>query len=309
MSLEGLRVVITDTDLGDVEVERKIIEGAGARLTVAECRTPADVISVAHDADALLVQSAAITSAVFDALPNLRVVVRYGSGLDNVDLDAAMRAGVTVQGVVGYCTDEVADHAMALLLAITRGLTAISDGLWKSPPEFGRLKALRGTELGIVGFGRIGRAVAARAAGFGMHVGAFDPHVSVAEITAAGVEPLGLEQAFRRDVVSLHLPLVAETRRLIGGRLFGLMPDESILLNLSRGGVVDEEALLEGLAVGRPAFAALDVLDEEPPHANHPLVVHPRTLVTPHIAFYSTTSVSNLRRQTAEQIVALLGRT
>jgi D-3-phosphoglycerate dehydrogenase len=162
---------VTDTDVGDVQVEREIVESAGLRLGVAHCRTMQQVVVAAQGADALLVQFAPISSEVLEKLPGLRVVVRYGTGLDNVDVGAAMRAGVDVQGADGLCTGEVADHTMALL-TITRGINqardALASGRWPLPGELGTLATLEGVEVALIGFGRIGRAVARRASDFGI---------------------------------------------------------------------------------------------------------------------------------------------
>jgi D-3-phosphoglycerate dehydrogenase len=306
----GLSVVSTDSDLGGVEVERQILERAGVRLEVADCSTIEDVIAAAQEADGLLVQFAPVTARVFEQSRRLRAVVRLGTGLDNIDIAAAGHAGVAVHGISGYCTDEVADHTIALLLAITRGIAeasaALSNGGWKPAAEFRALSSLAGMEIGLVGFGRIGRAFATRAAAFGMHVGAFDPYVTKEEMALEGIECLTLEQAFRRQVVSLHLPLLPNTAKLIGHDLFALMPEGSIFLNVSRGGLVDEDALHQGLERGRPAFAGLDVLEQEPPEADNPLLLHARTLITPHIAFASTSAQLRLRRRAAETMVEAL---
>jgi D-3-phosphoglycerate dehydrogenase / 2-oxoglutarate reductase len=194
-----------------------------------------------------------------------------------------------------------------LLLAITRGVTAHANSDWTNADTFGAVTSLRGVGLGVVGFGRIGRAVAERAQAFGMKIGAFDPNVQPAEIEATGAEPVSIEDAFRREVVTLHLPLVVETQRFVSRELLSLMPEGSILLNVARGGLIDESALLEGLEVGHPAYAGLDVLETEPPPPDHPLVSHPRAIVTPHMAYYSPRSIVELRRLAATRLVTSLG--
>jgi D-3-phosphoglycerate dehydrogenase len=305
-------VVLSDSDFGDVDVEREIVEGAGLRLQPRACRSEADLIEALADADALLVQYAPVTAAVLAAAPRLRAIVRFGTGLDNIDLAAAAAAGVSVQGVDGYCVEEVAEHAIALLLALTRGVraagAAVDAGSWRTDGLLDGIRTVAGTELGLVGFGRIGQAVAGLARGLGMRVGAHDPAVAAERMAAAGVESLTLEDAFRRPVVSLHLPLDPSSRGFVNDRLLALMPPESILLNVSRGGLVDEAALLRALEQRRPAYAGLDVLATEPAPREHPLVSHPRVVVTPHIAFYSPESLLQLRRLAATAVVEALRR-
>jgi len=303
-------VLITDSNFDDANVEREILSQAGFDLHVASCETGDDTLAAVDNAEGLLVQFAPVTAAVLDGFPRVRAIVRYGTGLDNVDLAAARERGVAVRGVDGYCVAEVADHAMALLLAIFRGLPQAAEsrraGNWAAPTTLGQLRSLEGASLGLLGFGRIGQAVARRALGFGMNVGAYDPNLSYDQIERLNVEPLDLQDAFRRDVVSLHLPLDEHTAGFVGDELLSLMPAGSVLLNVSRGGLIDEEALLRALDARRPAYAGLDVLTQEPAQGCHPIFSHPRTLVTPHVAFYSERSLLELRRRAAETMVALL---
>ena len=303
-------VVVTDTDLGGVEIERSIIEAAGYELVQAECKTAADVAAAAQDAIALLVQFAPVTRDVFTAAPQLRALVRYGTGLDNIDLAAAEQAGVSVQGVVDYCTDEVADHTLALLLGVVRRIAEapndVRAGRWRPAGDYGDVLTLRGRRLGLLGLGRIGRAVAARALAFGMDVLAFDPAMSDAEPPAGVRLAASSDEVFGCDVVSLHLPLTPLTDGIVNERTLGLMPDGAILLNVSRGGLVNEDDLLAALDAGRPAWAALDVLRAEPPAPGHPLVEHPHVLVTPHLGFFSTHALPALRRIAAQNVVRLL---
>ena len=303
-------VVVTDTDLGGVDIEREIVEAAGYELVHRPSKTAAEVAAAAADASALLVQFAPVTREVFAAAPNLRALVRYGTGLDTIDLAAAAEAGVAVQGVVDYCTDEVADHTLAMLLGVVRRIaTATQDvrsGQWIPAGEYGDVLTLRGRTLGLLGLGRIGRAVAQRATAFGMDVIAFDPAADAADLPAGVRLAADSDEVFGRDVVSLHLPLSPSTDGVVNRRTLSLMPQGAILLNVSRGGLVNEADLLEALEAGRPAWAALDVLRAEPPAADHPLVAHPRVIVTPHLGFFSTTSLASLRRIAAQNVVRLL---
>jgi D-3-phosphoglycerate dehydrogenase / 2-oxoglutarate reductase len=301
-----MRVLVTDADYGDLDVETAVLAAAGHELVPAQCRTPADVIAAGRDVDALLVQYAPVTAEVLAALPRLRLVSRYGVGVDVVDLDAARDRGVWVCNVPDYGTAEVAMHAVAMLLALLRNLVGhdreVRAGRWDHRLG-GRLPRSGGLTLGMVGLGRIGRTTMERAAPwFGECVG-YDPHLP-ADAWPAGAQRVELEELFTRsNAVSLHLPLSPETRGLVDADLLARMPAGSYLVNTARGGLVDVDAVLEALESGRLAGVALDVLPEEPPPASHPLLGHPRALVTPHVAWYSEDSEAELRRKAAENVV------
>jgi len=303
-------VLLTDCDLGEPEVERAVLAGAGLDLVASDCRTEDEVIDAAEGAVGLLVQYAPIGARVLAALPQLQAIVRYGVGLDTIDVAAAANRGVRVLAVPDYCTDEVADHALALLLAVTRCVAAsdraVRSGQWPEAHTFTTASALRERRVGLVGFGRVGRAVADRCRAFGADVCAYDPNVASDELRAAGVQPVGIDDAFGSDVVSLHLPLTEETDGLVDARRLALMPRDGILLNVSRGGLVDEAALVEALDSGRLAAAGLDVVADERPSHNSVLRAHPRVVLTPHIAFYSPGSLARLRRAAAERLVTAL---
>jgi D-3-phosphoglycerate dehydrogenase len=302
-------VVITDTDLGGVDLEVDLLSSAGFEPRFLNTRNEDDIVAGAADATALLAQFAPITRRVIESLPQLRAVARFGTGLDNIDLAAASEHGVEVRGVSGYCTDEVADHTLALLLSITRAThqaaTDVANGSWLPGPDYPAI-TLTGRTIGLVGYGRIGRAVAKRATAFGMQVAAHDPLIPAKSLLAEGITPLSLQDVFASDVVSLHLPQTPETKGLVSTELLSLMKPGSILLNVSRGGLVDEPALIAALDAGTPAFAGLDVLATEPAGAEHPLVQHPRALVTPHLGYYSPAAIEELRRQTALAAIDLL---
>jgi D-3-phosphoglycerate dehydrogenase len=302
----GLRVLVTDADYGDADIETAVLVGAGHELRTAQCRTAADVIAAAHDVDALLVQYAPITAEVLNALPRLRLVSRYGVGVDVVDTDAARDRGVWVCNVPDYGTAEVALHAVAMLLGLLRNLAGhdreVRSGRWDHRLG-GRLPRPGGLTLGVVGLGRIGRtALEGAAPWFGACVG-YDPHLPD-DAWPDGVERLGLAELFARsNAVTLHLPLTGETRGLVDDDLIARMPAGSYLVNTSRGGLVDVDAVLRALDDGRLAGVGLDVFPEEPPPAGHPLLVHRRALVTPHVAWYSEDAEVELRRKAAENVV------
>jgi D-3-phosphoglycerate dehydrogenase len=302
-----MKVLVTDAEYSSLDIEAEVLT-SGHELVRASCRTPGDVIEAGAGIDAFLVQYAPITAEVFDALPQLRLVSRYGVGVDAVDTDAAARHGVWVCNVPDYGTTEVALHAVAMLLALLRNVAGhdreVRAGRWDYHLG-GRLHRSSSLTLGVVGLGRIGQMTAERAAPwFGAVVG-YDPYLPDSA-WPDGMERLGLEEVFARSsAITLHLPLTEETRGLVGTERLRRMPNGSYLVNTARGGLVDLDALLDALQSGRLAGAALDVLPDEPPPKGHPLLTHPRALVTPHVAWYSAEAEVELRRKAAQNIVDL----
>jgi D-3-phosphoglycerate dehydrogenase / 2-oxoglutarate reductase len=300
-----MRVLVTDAEYESLDIEAEVLNSAGHELVIASCRTPEDVIEAAAGVDALIVQYAPITADVFEALPQLRLVSRYGVGVDVVDTDAARGHEVWVCNVPDYGTSEVALHAVAMLLALLRNLAGhdreVRAGRWNYQLG-GELHRPSSLTLGVVGLGRIGRMTAERAGPwFGTVVG-YDPYLPDTEWP--GFERLGLEELFARSsAITLHLPLTDSTRGFVGTDLLGRMPAGSYLVNTSRGGLVDLDALIEALDSGRLAGVALDVLLQEPPPKDHPLLTHPRALITPHVAWYSAEAEVELRRKAAQNIV------
>ncbi|MCV2488621.1 C-terminal binding protein [Geodermatophilus sp. YIM 151500] len=301
-----MRVLVTDAEYGSLDLEADVLGAAGHELLTARCRTAADVIGAAQDVDAVIVQYAPISAEVLAALPRLRLVSRYGVGVDVVDLEAARARGVWVCNVPDYGTVEVALHAVAMLSALLRNLAGhgrhVREGRWDYRLG-GPLRRPGGLTLGVVGLGRIGRMTMERAAPWFGDVVGHDPYLPDAA-WPDGVERLGLEDLFARShAVTLHLPLTAETQGLVGPDLLARMPAGSYLVNTARGGLVQPDAVLQALEDGRLAGVALDVLPEEPPPAGHALLGHPGALVTPHVAWYSQESEVELRRTAAENVV------
>jgi D-3-phosphoglycerate dehydrogenase len=300
------RIVITDCDQGTVEIERGVFEAAGHTVSWETCRTPEDVIRTGDGAAALLVQYVPITAEVMDALPDVRVLGRYGVSVDNFDLPAAAERGIRVVNVPDYCIDEVADHTIALILALARGIVpldrAVHAGTWDFRVARG-LRRSRDQRLGLVGFGRIGVAVADRALALGFDVVASDPVAS----GSARVPIVSLEELLgSSDVVSLHSRLDPSTRHMIDAAALGQMRTGAILVNTSRGGLIDQAALVEALRTGHLGGAALDVLEREPIASDDPLLSMPNVVLTPHAAFYSEQSLVEMKRRVAEGIVAAL---
>jgi D-3-phosphoglycerate dehydrogenase len=301
-----MKVLVTDSDYPSLDIEADVLAAAGHQLLTASCKTPDDVIEAAAGVDALLVQYAPITAAVFEALPRLGLVSRYGVGVDVVDLETAARHGVWVCNVPDYGTAEVALHAVAMLLALLRNLAGhdreVRAGHWNYQLG-GELRRPDSLTLGVVGLGRIGRMTAERAAPwFGAAVG-YDPYLPDSEWPER-LERLDLPDLFASSsAITLHLPLTEATRGLVGTDLLERMPMGSYLVNTARGGLVDLDALLRALQSNRLAGVALDVFPQEPPPKEHPLLTHPRALITPHVGWYSIDSEVELRRKAAQNIV------
>jgi D-3-phosphoglycerate dehydrogenase len=284
--------------------------------TVAELITSAGVLVDAarqpwsgDDVVALLVWTR-VTAADMERLPALRVIATCGVGYDHIDVAAAARRGVWVCNVPDYCIEEMADTTLTLLLALLRGVVALDRtvraGAWDDHAA-GPLRRLRGTRLGVVGFGRIGRAVAQRALAVGMEVWAADVAVEAGTISAAGVRPAALDELLRScDAVTLHAPLTRDTSAMIGETQLAMMRPGAVLVNTARAGLVDEAALMAALESGALAGVALDVLGVEPPSREHPAPQHPRLIVTPHSAWYSPEAESEVYRRAALAVKAVL---
>jgi D-3-phosphoglycerate dehydrogenase len=310
------KVVIADYDYGDVEIERAIIEEAGFELIAAQCKTEDEVIEVAHDAAAVVAQYATISARVIAGMPECRVIARYGTGVDIVDVDAATRHNVLVTNVPhDWCENEVADHAMALLLAVARKINvydrATRGGIWKWQSG-APIHRLRGSVLGLLSFGAIARAIAARAAGFGMLITAHDPYVAPEEIAAAGATGVSFDELVSQsDAVVIQAPLTSDTHHLFEEAQLRRMKPTAILINTARGPIVDDGALYRALSEGWIAGAGLDDIEEEPAKVrdwrpDNPLLHLDNVVITPHAAYYSEQSLRTVRRFAAEEVVRVL---
>jgi D-3-phosphoglycerate dehydrogenase len=261
-------------------------------------------------ADGVLNCYAKMTTRVIENLSRCKIIARYGIGVDNVDLLAATRAGILVTNVPDYCIDEVSDHALALLLTLARHIVAadraVKAGAWDVVAH-AEIHRLRGQTLGLLGFGKIARAVASKVQPLGMKVLAYDPYIEPALIVPHGAEAVNLERILAEaDVISIHVPLSPETRNLIGESELARMKPTAFVINTSRGGIVDEQALAKALTAKRLGGAALDVLSVEPPPSDHPLRQAPNVILTPHLGFYSRESVVELQTKAAEEVARAL---
>lgn len=319
------RILTPDAQYPDDALVEREVAGPDFAFGIHRTRDVAQLPDGALEkADALLVwHEFPVTAAVIARLSRCRIVVRAGAGFDHIDLAAAGAAGLPVANTPDYGTSEVADHAIGLLLALARGIPSFQDTLradlaepWRYP-ETACMRRLRGTTLGLVGLGRIGTATALRAKGFGLDLVAFDPYLPRGQEIALGVHRVDrLENLLRAsDAVSLHCPLTPETRDLIGEAAFAAMRPHALLINTARGGLVDLSALHRALETGRIAGAALDVLPEEPPRGDDPLMrafqaqpswLRGRLLLTPHAAWNSPESRRDARRLSAETVALFL---
>lgn len=286
------------------------LRDAGIRLVVRRCTTSQELLDHAASADALWTVGAntCITAAVLPRLPRCRVLMRSGSGLDDLPVAEARALGWRVANTPEAIAEAVAEHAVAMLLALVRQLAshdrAVRRGEWDSSPAWARWQATGGT-LGLIGFGYIARAVARMVTGFQMRVIAYDPHIDPETMRACGVAPASLDDLLRRsDFVSVHCPLSPDTRHLLGASAFAVVKPGVLVVNTSRGGVLDEAALFEALVEGRVGGAALDVLEQEPPAADHPLLTLNTVLFSPHVAAFARGFERRFWQASIEMLVA-----
>lgn len=287
--------------------EGELLERHGIAWDAGRHPTPEAVLAVARSADVVMIQSLrpSLTRNVIEQLERCRCIVRLGIGYDNVDVAAATARGILVCNIPTYCVDDVADHALALLLASARHLARqdrwIRAGRWDRTGAR-PARRMKGSTLGFVAFGRIARALAERVSGFGMTMLAYDPYLDAGAIAAYGAQKVELDDLLRRsDFISVHSPLTDETHHLLGGREFGLMKDGVFIVNTSRGPLIDEVALVEALRAGKVWGAGLDVMEHEPLPPDSPLRAFDNVTFTPHVAANSEESVADLYR-TACQI-------
>jgi len=303
-------VAITDYVFPSLEPEQRVLAPLGVELRPAQCKSEEEIIDLAQEADAVLNCYAKLTARVISELKHCRIIARYGIGVDNVDLAAATGARIVVTNVPDYCIDEVSDHALALLLALERRIVAadgaVKAGAWDVVAHAG-IRRLRGQTLGLLGFGKIAKAVVSKVQPLGMKVLVYDPYLEPELVARHGAEAVSLDRLLAEaDAVSIHVPLSPETRNLIGQRELTRMKPTAFLINTSRGGIVDEQALAEALKAGRIGGVALDVLSVEPPPLDHPLRGLSNVILTPHLAFYSRESVIESQTKAAEEVARAL---
>jgi D-3-phosphoglycerate dehydrogenase len=300
-------VVVTDYGFPDLKHEKEKLEANGYDVIAGQCKTEDEVLHLSRKAEALMVQWAPVTRKVIEKLENCRIIVRYGIGVDNVDLAAAKDKGIPVCNVPNYCIQEVADHTMALALSLGRQLLItnrrVHDGIWKiTPPN--KMPAFREMVFATIGYGRIAREVLKRASAFGFRTATYDPFLNEDDIRKSNTQPLRLAELFEQaDILSLHSPLNEETFHLINENSLGVMKSNALLINTSRGGLVDTNALAGALNKGEIAGAGLDVFEQEPLPASHPLRKCENVILTSHTAWYSESSIPELQLKATEEAV------
>ncbi|MFC7374267.1 C-terminal binding protein [Brachybacterium sp. GCM10030267] len=306
-----MKIVITDLDQERTTEEQTVADAAGAELVRAQAGTEDEVIAAAQGADALLVQYAPITRRVLEALPTVRAVGRYGVGVDTVDLAAATALGVAVSNVPDYGTEDVSDHAVALAVSLARGVVQLDRNLREGTYSLAPVKPLHriaGRSFGVIGLGRIGAATARKARALGFSVHGCDPMREPGTTTEDGIAVMEQETVLSgSDVISVHVPLTEHTHHLVDAAAIARMQAGTLLVNTSRGGVVDTMAVVDALRSGHLRGAGLDVFETEPLPADSPLRECPTAVLTPHASWYSEESETELKRRVIENVVDVLG--
>ncbi len=302
-------IAVTDSPFPNLDSARATVAKIGGEIVQAKSGTPEAILEVARNADAILTTYAKVTTEVVSALTQCKIIARFGIGVDNVDIDMATKKGIVVTKVPDYCIDEVSDHAMALLLSIVRKIPysnkLVQGGRWEMPAVV-PIARLRGRTLGLVGFGRIPQLVAPKAQAFGINVVTYDPFVPKDVLAKANVKHVEFEELLKiSDYVSLHCPLMPETKHIMNAKTFAMMKPGSYIVNTGRGPLIDEAALAVALDKGQLAGAALDVVEKEPP-TDSPIMGRDNVIITPHTAFYSEEALLDLQTKAAEEVVRVL---
>jgi D-3-phosphoglycerate dehydrogenase len=304
-------VVFTERDKGPVPgLDEELIRQNGGSIRYGRAADERERVRLAEGAEVIIVAGAWMTREFLGALPHLKGVVRLGIGVDTVDLDAATDLGIVVANVPDFCSDEVAEHALGLILAVARKIvladrkTRLGQWVPGMDAQFLPMRRLSGQTLGLIGLGKIARSLAGKAQGLGLKVIAYDPYVRTG---APGIRLMSLEEMLpQADILSLHVPATPETKGIVNARTLALLKPGAILVNTARGPVVDETALAAALASGRLAGAGLDVLQQEPLRLPHPLTEFENVVFTCHYASLSVEAYASLRQQSSEQAVQIL---
>jgi D-3-phosphoglycerate dehydrogenase / 2-oxoglutarate reductase len=307
--MNRFKAVLVEHGYSSVRFEREIIESAGGEFIDADSLRLARALELCSDADAVMVRRVVIDETILRSFARCRFLIRYGVGVDNIDLSAATRARIIVGHVPIYCQDEVSTHAVALLLACVRKVLPTHEKIRRGGWDVHRadpIHRLAGRTLGLVGLGTLGQAVARKLSSWNIRLVAHDPYLDESVARALGVRLMALPELLSQsDFISLHVPLLPETTRLIRAETIALMKPRAILINTARGPVVCGESLLRALDSGQIECAALDVFEQEPLPPDSPLRHHPRLLVTDHTAWYSEESQIELQQRAAREVVRI----
>ena len=299
--------VIIAYKFGDIQAEEEVLQAINATVLRVENLDTPDVLKRVTQADALMVALQRVSAELIATMERCRIISRIGTGFDTIDIDAATQHGIWVTNVPDYAVDEVSTHAIALLLAHARSLPFLIESTRKGGWDHKTvvpIRRLQGQTLGLIGFGRIGKMVAMKARGLGLEVIVYDPYLAPESFESADTQIVDWETLLgTSDFISLHIPLTEATHYIINARAFSLMKSTAVLINTARGGLVDENALLQAVRADQIAGAALDVLSVEPPPLEHPLLTEDRVLITPHSAWYSEESMLDMCMRGAEEVV------
>jgi D-3-phosphoglycerate dehydrogenase len=303
-------IAVTDSVFPSLDPAKAALARVDPDIRMAKSPSADDILSVARDADAILVTYAKLPGELLRQLGRCKVIGRFGLGVDNIDVKTAAALGITVTYVPDYCMQEVSDHAMALILALARKVpfsnALVQAGRWEMSAVV-PLRRLEGQTLGLIGFGNIPRAVAPKAKAFGLKVITHDPYVAPDVLAAAGVEGVTFDDLLARsDFISVHAPLVPATRGLVNAAAFAKMKPGALIVNTARGPLIDEAALIAALDSGRLGGAALDVVAIEPLAKQSALLHRDNVILTPHTAFYSIEALQELQTKCASDVARVL---
>ena len=306
--MNRFKVVLTDNIFPDLVIEREMLDEVGADLV--EVTDPTTLADEVKDADAVINTYAQLTPEIIGGMERCKLVIRNGIGVNTIDVDACNTKGIMVGNIPTYCIEEVATHAISLMLTLNRKVflynRTVREGVWDVKQGM-KINSVVGATLGLVGFGRIPRLVNAQAQALGMKVLAYDPFVSADDVVEAGATKAEMDQILAAsDFISIHCPLTPETRGLFDYAAFTAMKDSAYLINTARGPIVNEPDLVRALEQGLIAGAGLDVLMEDKGQADHPLYEFENCIITPHAAWYSETSIMRRRTQTVDSVIEVL---
>lgn len=304
------KVYVTDYEYATLEPEKRELNKIGAIMIPKQCKTEEDVIRECKDASGLIDQYAPITRKVMESLPDLKVVGRYGVGVNTIDVDAATELGIQVLNVPDYCMDEVSNQAISLMLACHRKLNILNSQVHHNGWDYKIAKPihrLQGQTLGLLGFGRIPKMVAQKAKAFGLNIIAYDPYVTPEVGLQYNVTILPLKDVLQKaDIISVHVPLTKDTENLLNEQTLSWMKPEAIVINTSRGPLIDEKALYHALNDKKLGYAGLDVTVQEPIQKDNPLLTLDNVIITPHVAWYSEEAELELKTKVAQGVADVL---
>ena len=306
----GPLVVVTDSPFPSLDPAKKALEDANAEVVQAPSSSEEDIIKAAENADAILVTYAKLNENILRSLKNCKAIGRFGIGVDNIDLKVAGELGISVNYVPDYCLDEVSDQAMAMIISMARKIPQsnklVQSGRWEMPAVVPMYR-LRGKTVGLIGFGNIPRLMTPKAQAFGFNVIASDPYAPKELFEKYGVESVSMDELYERsDFISVHAPLLPETKGLVNKDAFKKMKDTAIIVNTARGPLINEKDLIEALDKNEIGGAGLDVVETEPLPENSPLLGRDNVILAPHTAFYSVEALEELQTKAASDVARVL---